>query len=85
LNAQKPFISQRKAIEMFNYDDDDAQVQEEYERILKDMESTSEPSFNDSDYFGQGAMSDEDSEQTAELTSDSDRGSGNTNSFNSQE
>ena len=59
---------------MFNYDDDDAQVQEEYERIVKDMESTGEPSFNDMDYFGNGGEElNENSEQTAELASDSDR------------
>lgn len=86
LNAQKPFISQRKAIEMFNYDDDDAQVQEEYERILKDMESTGEPSFNEMDYFGNGGEElNGNSEQTVELASDSDRGSGNANSLISQE
>lgn len=66
LNGTKPFLSQRKAIEMFNYDDDDAQVQEEYERIIADMESTQEPMFNDMNYFGDA---DENSEQTAELSS----------------
>ena len=43
LNGAKPFLSQKKAVEMFNYDDDDAQVQEEYERILQDMEREAEP------------------------------------------
>lgn len=52
LNGQKPFLSQRKAIEMFNFDDDDAQVQEEYERIIEDMKNNqAEPLFNDSNYF----------------------------------
>ncbi len=31
------FISQKKAVEMFNYDDDDAQIQEEYEAILAEI------------------------------------------------
>ena len=52
LNGQKPFLSQRKAIEMFNFDDDDAQVQEEYERIIEDMKNNQgESLFNDSNYF----------------------------------
>lgn len=67
LNGQKPFLSQRKAIEMFNFDDDDAQVQEEYERILADMENNQEAMFNDMNYFGDN---DGNSEQTIEQPSD---------------
>lgn len=68
LNGQKPFLSQKKAIEMFNYDDDDLQVQEEYETILADMENNSqEPMFNDMNYFGDN---DGNSEQTIEQPSD---------------
>jgi hypothetical protein len=66
LNGQKPFLSQKKAIEMFNYDDDDAQVQEEYERILDDMKSNQEPFMNfdsEQDLFNEGDLN-EDSEQT---------------------
>lgn len=43
------FISLRKAVQMFNYDDDDAQVQEEYETIVKEREETD--SMNDAPPF----------------------------------
>ena len=69
LNGQKPFLSQRKAIEMFNFDDDDAQVQEEYERIMADMESqgANDQLFNDSNYYGDDVN---DSAETLEQASD---------------
>lgn len=67
LNGEKPFLSQKKAVEMFNYDDDDVQVQEEYNQIQKDMESRQEQFFNEKDYFGD--QINDDSEQTAEQTS----------------
>ena len=68
-----------------NWNEQQIMTQEEYERILKDMESTGEPSFNEMDYFGNGGEElNGNSEQTAELASDSDRGSGNANSQISQ-
>lgn len=33
------FISRRKGVQMFNFDDDEAQVQEEYDAIVKEQES----------------------------------------------
>lgn len=51
------FISQFKAVQMFNSDDDDVQVQEEYDRI----KAESQQEYNDTDsgdYFG-GDMNDD--------------------------
>ena len=59
--------------------------EDEIEKIATDAErerSMREPLFNDTDYFGGGVNGD--SEQTAEFTSNSDRGSGDGNPFNSQ-
>jgi energy-converting hydrogenase A subunit M len=72
LNSSKPFVSQKKAVEMFNYDDDDVQVWEEFEQIKAD-EDAQEQGFNDTNYFGEK----DDSEQTFEFASADDRGSGN--------
>lgn len=43
------FISKQKAVQMFNFDDDDAQVEEEYLKIEQEQPTMS---FNDNDYFG---------------------------------
>lgn len=83
LNSSKPFISQKKAVEMFNYDDDDVQVQEEYEQIIKDQEQMQEQVFNDSDYFNEG-MND-DTETNIEQTSDNFGRNRNPNTLDSQE
>ena len=53
--VQGGFLSQYKAVQMFNYDDDDAQVQEEYERIVADGESKG--TFDD--FGGDEVMNDE--------------------------
>ena len=81
LNSAKPFISQKKAVEMFNFDDDDVQVQEEYNQILSDAESQ-EQAYNDSNYFGD--MND-DSESDIEQASIGVRRDRNTNSLDSEE
>lgn len=51
------FLSQYKAVQMFNFDDDDEQVQEEYERIKAE---TSENAFGGAEYdsmnYGGGEM-----------------------------
>ena len=47
---QSGFISKKKAVQMFNYDDDDEQVQEEFERIISDEKNSS---------FGEMMLSDE--------------------------
>ena len=44
-------MSKRKAVQEFNSDDDDVQVQEEYERILKE-EASKEPDL-ESDSAGE--------------------------------
>ena len=75
LNSSKPFISQKKAVEMFNYDDDDVQVQEEYNEIVSEMETSD---YNEKDYFN-------DSERYIEQAGNSDRGSGNLNPIDGQE
>jgi hypothetical protein len=80
LNSSKPFVSQKKAVEMFNYDDDDAQVLEEYNQIIKENEAQ-EPQFNDKDYFGDDIN---DSERDFKQASDSDRGDRDTNSLDSE-
>lgn len=70
LARQAGFISLRKAVQEFNSDDDDVQVQEEYERILK--EEPSIPSESDSqDYFGEGLNDDN---ETAQSAGESDNG-----------
>lgn len=81
LNSSKPFISQKKAVEMFNFDDDDVQVQEEYNQILSDAESQ-EQAYNDSNYFGD--MND-DSESDIEQASIGVRRDRDTNSLDSEE
>ena len=64
LARQAGFISLRKAVQEFNSDDDDVQVQEEYERILK--EEPSVPSESDSqDFFGEGLNDDNKTTQSA--------------------
>jgi hypothetical protein len=81
LNSTKPFVSQKKAVEMFNFDDDDVQVQEEYNQILSDAESQ-EQAYNDSNYFGD--MND-DSESDIEQASIGVRRGRDTNSLDSEE
>lgn len=41
------FLSRYKAVQMFNYDDDDEQVQEEYERIKEEVSAESEMTETD--------------------------------------
>jgi hypothetical protein len=84
LNGQKPFLSQKKAVEMFNYDDDDVQVQEEYNQILADMKESREAYFNDKNYFSED-VNDEYSEQEPELASDNARGSRDTDSLDGED
>lgn len=48
---QGGFISRLKAVQMFNFDDDDAQVDEEYKRIL---EQDGNAANDEQDYFGDG-------------------------------
>jgi hypothetical protein len=79
LNSSTPFISQKKAVETFNYDDDDMQVWEEYEQIKAD-EKAKEQQYNDSNYFGDV----NDSEQTIESTGIDDRGSGDVNKIENE-
>jgi hypothetical protein len=69
--------SLEKYVRTINPDMDEGQIADEVKRIREEQSQGQEPQFNDMDYFG--GMTD-DSEQTAELASDSDRGSGNTNS-----
>lgn len=47
------FLSRYKAVQMFNFDDDTAQIEEEYERIKDEEEQNDMPDFNSSDYFGE--------------------------------
>jgi hypothetical protein len=84
LNGQKPFLSQKKAVEMFNYDDDDVQVQEEYNQILADMKESREAYFNDKNYFSED-VNDEYGEQEPELASDNARGSRDTDSLDGED
>lgn len=66
MGKQGNFISDYKAVQMFNYDDDTHQVQEEYERCIKDKEQGFDTSFG-ADF---GGMNDED-ERTSDFgTSD---------------
>jgi hypothetical protein len=71
LAKQGGFLSQRKAVEMFNYDDDDEQVQEEYLRVTDDVKAQqAQPAFgaeafNEKDYFGAGEGGEEDKPDTA--------------------
>lgn len=51
------FLSKQKAVQMFNFDDDDAQVDEEYRRI----ESEELQNFDDKNYFGSEEISNENS------------------------
>ena len=83
LNGAKPFLSQKKAVEMFNYDDDDLQVQEEYEEILKESDSK-EPMFNETDYYNDEDGINDNSEETVEPSSAGDRGDGNQDTPNNQ-
>lgn len=49
------FCSQYKAIQMFDQDDDEYQIQEEYERCLKDKEQAQQQGgglWNEQDYYG---------------------------------
>jgi hypothetical protein len=62
---------------------DEAQIMQEVEKI-REEQASQEPMFNDMNYFGDGEING-DSEQTAELTSDSDRRGGTTNPFDSQD
>jgi hypothetical protein len=52
--VQNGFCSQFKAVQMFDQDGDEYQVQEEYERCLKDKEDKEkyETIWNEQDYFG---------------------------------
>lgn len=70
------FISKKKAIQMFNQDDDEYQLQEEYDNI----ESDSSAIENNDIYGGTN-----DSEQAVEYPSAEDRGSGNANSIDGKE
>jgi hypothetical protein len=74
--------SLEKYVRTINPDMDEEQIADEVKRIREEQSQGQEPQFNDMDYFG--GMTD-DSEQTAELASDSDRGSGNATSLISQE
>lgn len=42
MGLREGFISRRKAIQMFNFDDDEAQVQQEYKAIMEDQEAAQE-------------------------------------------
>ncbi len=71
LARQGGYISQYKAVQMFNSDDDDIQVQEEYERI----KAEDQQEYNDTDsgdYFGNGGDVNADTE--TQSTSESDNG-----------
>lgn len=66
------FCSKKKAMQMFNFDDDEYQLREEYANI-KEEQASAEPLFDDQNYFG--GVND-DSEQTTKPSGDSHRGSG---------
>ncbi len=64
----------------------DAETKDYIAKIEQDERASQEPMYNDMNYFGDGdGEINGDSEQTAELTSDSDRRGGNTNPFDSQD
>jgi hypothetical protein len=67
------FISRRKAIQLFNFDDDEAQVQEEYEAIMKEREETSFPDMPFGDTEGAFAFDVKDG-ATDETDTESDTG-----------
>ena len=49
IGLREGFISRRKAVQMFNFDDDEAQVQEEYDTIIEEQKAN-QPSFPDSPF-----------------------------------
>lgn len=62
--VQNGFCSQYKAVQMFNQDDDEYQIQEEYDRCVKDKEKAEQQGgglWNEQDYYGdkKGEMTDE--------------------------
>ena len=71
LARQGGYISQYKAVQMFNSDDDDIQVQEEYDRI-KAEEPQGYDDTDSGDYFGNGGDVNVDTE--AQPTSESNNG-----------
>lgn len=75
------WLSLKKAIQMFNQDDDEYQLQEEYDNIKSEEESNN--AFNGED-FDFGGLNDS-SEQTAQPSSFDFGRSGNENSGNSKE
>lgn len=78
---QSGWLSQKKAIQMFNQDDDEYQLQEEFDNIESDKEKNN--AFGN-DNFNFGGIN-EDSEQTAQPPSFDFGRSGNENTGNGQE
>ena len=78
---QSGFISKKKAIQMFNQDDDEYQLQEEYDNIEADAERND--AFN-GENFNFGGIND-DKEKTAELSGIDFGASGNEYTGNGQE
>lgn len=74
--------SLEKYVRTINPDMDEAQIADEVKRI-KEEQVSNEPMFSDTDYFGE--VENGDSKQTAELASDSDRGSGSEYSSNDKD
>lgn len=57
IGLREGFISQKRGVEMFNYDDDTVQVQEEYEAIKKEREAA-EDGFGGNEGFENGNLND---------------------------
>jgi hypothetical protein len=75
------FISPQKAVRMFNQDDDEYALQEEFDRIKENKENDFVAFGGNEDIYG---GINEDSEQTSEQSIDSGRGDGSKNPFNSE-